>query len=99
MVVTATKFKANIGHYLDSVPNEEIYITKNGRIAARLSYNMEDKLSVLNSLVGILPKDQYINLEELKTERILRRTFPEFRNDDGALKNAAAAMLTKLDNE
>jgi len=92
MVVTATKFKANIGHFLDSIPNDEIYITKNGKIAARLSYNMEDKLSILNSLVGILPKDQYIDLKQLKAERILRRTCPEYHNDDEALQKAVAVM-------
>jgi len=92
MVVTATKFKANIGHYLDTIPNEEIFITKNGKIAARLSYNMEDKLSVLNSLVGILPKDQFINPKEIKLEHNLKRAFPDlYRNNDNALKEAMSA--------
>ena len=100
MVVTATKFKTNIGHYLDIVPKDEVYITKNGKIAARLSYNIEDKLSILNSLVGILPKDQIINAQELKSERILRRAYPDlYRDNNEALKEAVAAMSVSSANE
>ena len=83
MVVTATRFKANIGQYLDNVSKEDsndaVYITKNGKMVAKLSNPMEDKLSILNSLVGILPKD-HISLEDARMERILRRAYPELRS-------------------
>jgi len=80
MVVTATQFKENIGHYLDTVSeNKEVYITKNGEMVAKLSDPMQDKLSILNSLVGILPKD-HISLEEAKMERILKRAYPELKS-------------------
>ena len=99
MVVTATRFKTNIGHYLDAVPNEEIYITKNGKIAARLSYNTDDKLSILNSLVGIT-KGNSVSFEEAKAERILRRAYPDlYRNNSGALKEAKDTMLTESDEQ
>ena len=72
MVATATKFKANIGYYLDNVSKNDVYITKNGKMIARLCDPSKDKMSILNSLVGILPND-HISLEDAKLERILRR--------------------------
>ena len=76
MVVTATQFKTNIGHYLDTVgERKEVYITKNGKMVAKLSDPMQDKMSILNALVGIIPKN-HISLEDAKMERILKRTFP-----------------------
>jgi len=76
MVVTATQFKSNIGHYLDTVSeNKEVYITKNGKMVAKLSDPMQDKMSILNSLVGIT-KGNPVSLEEAKMERIFRRAFP-----------------------
>jgi len=76
MVVTATQFKSNIGHYLDTVAEKkEVYITKNGKMVAKLSDPMQDKMSILNALVGILPPD-HISLEDAKMERIFKRAFP-----------------------
>ena len=37
MVVTATELKANIGHYLNAVCDEDVFITKNGKVVAKLS--------------------------------------------------------------
>jgi len=72
MVVTATKFKANIGHYLDTVSKDGVYIIKNGKVVAKLSDPMQDKLSILNSLAGICA-GQTIDLEEIKWERAVRK--------------------------
>jgi len=72
MVVTATQFKSRIGQYLDKVSEEEVFITKNGKIVAKLSYNLEDKLSILNSLVGII-KGNTMTLDEAKRERLSRQ--------------------------
>ena len=76
MVVTATQFKINIGHYLDTVAErKEVYITKNGKMVAKLSDPMQDKVSGFNALVGILPKN-HISLDDAKMERIFKRAFP-----------------------
>ena len=75
MVVTATQFKTNIGLYLDVVSDKkEVYITKNGKIAAKLSDPMQDKMSIINALTGIIPPG-HISLEDAKTERILKRAY------------------------
>ena len=78
MVVSATRFKASIGHYLDNISRDDVYVTKNGKMVAKLSDPTRDKLSILNCLVGIIPKN-HISLEEAKEERIMRRAYPELR--------------------
>jgi len=77
MVVTATNFKARIGHYLDNISENNIYISKNGKIIAKLSSPASEP-SILDSLVGIIPQN-HISLEEAKKERILKRACPELR--------------------
>jgi len=71
MVITATEFKTNFGKYLDSIENEDIFITKNGRIVARITRPEIDKLELLNSLVGCLKGGP--DLDEARDERLKRQ--------------------------
>lgn len=68
MSITATELKMNLGKYLLLAESEDIYITKNGRIIAKLCSPFQDRIDALNSLVGILPAD--ITLEEAREERL-----------------------------
>lgn len=52
-IITATDFKKNLGKYLDSKENEEIYITKNGKVIKKLS-NSNIGLDALNNNIGTL---------------------------------------------
>ena len=79
MVVTATNFKASIGHYLDNIAKNDVYISKNGKIVAKLSHPAREP-SILDSLVGITAGNP-ISLEEAQMERIMRRAYPELRTD------------------
>ena len=74
MVITATKFKAGIGYYLDTVSKkeDEIFITKNGKLVAKLSNPGHEKQVLLDSLVGITAHNP-ISLEKAKRERLLRQ--------------------------
>lgn len=63
-IITATDFKKNLGRYLDSKDNEDIYITKNGKIIKKLS-NSNNKLDILDDIVGALDNNS-INYDELK---------------------------------
>ena len=63
-IITATDFKKNLGRYLDSKDNEDIYITKNGKIIKKLS-NSNNKLDILNDIVGALDNNS-IDYDELK---------------------------------
>jgi prevent-host-death family protein len=72
MVITATELKANIGHYLDAVSQDEVFITKNGKLVAKLSGLAQGKQAILDSLVGITAHNP-ISLEEAKKERLSRQ--------------------------
>ena len=69
MVVTATEFKTNFGKYLDLLPSEDIYITRNGKTVAKMvnpNVRAADTLSGL--LAGKLPED--FDAKALREERL-----------------------------
>ena len=72
MVVTATQFKSNMGHYLEAVSNDDFFITKNGKIVAKLSSPVQDKQDLLDSLVGITAAKP-VSLAEAKKARLWKQ--------------------------
>jgi len=72
MVITATQFKSSVGRYLDAVSEGEVYITKNGKVVAKLSTPAEYKQSLLDSLVGITAQNP-VSLEKAKKGRLARQ--------------------------
>ena len=70
MSITATELKENLSKYLQLSATEDIYITKNGKVIAKLTKPFEDRIKLVESLVGIIPPD--ITLEEARDERLSR---------------------------
>ena len=70
MLITATELKRNLGKHLLLAATEDIYITKNGKIIAKLSNPQQDRADIAKSLFGILPAD--VTLEDTKEERLNR---------------------------
>ena len=68
MSITATELKNNLGKYLQLSETEDIFITKNGKVVAKLTNPYQDRVEVAKSLFGILPKDA--DLEGARAERI-----------------------------
>ena len=68
MSITATELKQNLGRYLLLAATDDVYITKNGKVVAKLSNPNHDRVNMAKSLFGVLPQD--ITLEEAKNERI-----------------------------
>lgn len=68
MSITATELKQNLGKYLLLSAQEDIYITKNGKIIAKLTNPNQDRVSTAQSLFGILPPDADIDIS--KEERL-----------------------------
>lgn len=68
MSITATELKNNLGKYLILAATEDIFITKNGKIIAKLTNPYQDRVETAKSLFGILPKDA--DLEEARAERL-----------------------------
>jgi len=68
MSITATELKSNLGKYLLLAETEDIYITKNGKVVAKLSNPHQDRVDIAKSLFGVIPND--ITLDEAREERL-----------------------------
>ena len=73
MVITATELKTNLGKYLELVLNEDILITKNGKVIAQLTQPQFEKLRILNSLVGAAKSSEELSLDDIKSLRLKKR--------------------------
>lgn len=51
MQITATELKLNLDHYLELVRSEDIWITKNGKIIAKM---IDPNITSVDSISGIL---------------------------------------------
>ena len=69
--ITATEFKVNLGHYLDLVPTEDIWVTRNGKFVARL---VNPNVSAVDSISGILKGKASTDIDShsLRDERMER---------------------------
>ena len=70
MSITATELKENLSKYLLLSEKEDVYITKNGKVIAKLTSPFKDKLSIVEALRGVVPDT--VSLDELKAERASR---------------------------
>ena len=68
MSITATELKQNLGKFLVLAATEDIFITRNGKVVAKLSNPNQDRVDVAKSLFGVLPTD--MTLEESRDERL-----------------------------
>ena len=68
MSITATELKANLGKYLLLAASEDIFITRNGKVVARLTSPYQDKLDTVDTLFGSIPAA--MTLEEAREERL-----------------------------
>ena len=68
MSITATELKMNLGKYLLLAESEDVYITKNGKVVAKLTNPNADRVEIAKSLVGIIPAD--ITPEQAREERL-----------------------------
>lgn len=68
MSITATELKNNLGKYLLLSATEDVFITKNGKVIAKLTNPHQDRVETAKSLFGILPKDA--DIKKSKAERL-----------------------------
>lgn len=71
MSITATELKQNLGKYLLLSAKEDIYITKNGKVVAKLTNPHQSRVNTAKSLFGILPKDA--SLDDAREERLVNK--------------------------
>ena len=70
MSITATELKMNLSKYLLLAASEDVFITRNGRVVAKLTNPYQDRVKIANSLIGIIPDE--ITEEEARAERLGR---------------------------
>lgn len=68
MSITATELKENLSKYLLLAESEDVFITKNGKVIAKLTNPFQNRVDTAKSLFGAVPKD--VTLEESKEERL-----------------------------
>lgn len=68
MSITATELKKNLGKYLLLAETIDIFITRNGKVVAKLTNPNQDRVNMAESLFGIISDDR--TLEESKKERL-----------------------------
>lgn len=66
--ISLTELKSNAGKYVALAGSEDIFITRNGKVVAKLTNAKIDKVAAAKSLFGILPKTA--NLEDARRERL-----------------------------
>lgn len=68
MSITATELKMNLSKYLLLAETEDIYITRNGKVVAKLTNPYQNRVDVAKSLFGAIPSD--MTLEQSKEEKL-----------------------------
>lgn len=57
MEITMTELKNDLKLYIERSSTEDIVITKNGKIIAKIVNPYKDRIASLESIFGILPED------------------------------------------
>ena len=70
MSITATELKQNLSKYLLMAEQEDVFITRNGKVVAKLTNPYQDRVDMAKSLFGILP--QNMTIDEAHRERLER---------------------------
>ena len=68
MFITSTEVKKNMGRCLKLAQTEDIFITKNGKVTAKLTNPFNRKMEIAKSLIGVVPDG--ISYEEAREERL-----------------------------
>lgn len=70
MSITATELKQNLSKYLLLAEKEDVFITRNGKVIAKLTNPFQDRVDMARSLFGILPGE--LSAEQARDERLSR---------------------------
>ena len=65
--VTMAELKSRTGSIVTMAQNEDVFITRNGKIVAKLTRAVPDKKAAAKALFGILPKDT--DLDRIREEK------------------------------
>ena len=75
MIISATELKMNLGHFLEMSGQEDIHITRNGKIVAKL---VRDEPSVVMQMSGFLAKKTGdAEYKKIKEDRLAEKYLEE----------------------
>lgn len=66
--ISLSDLKANTGKYVDMVSEQDVFITRNGKVVARLTAPNPDAKEAIRSLFGLIPND--VDLDREREERL-----------------------------
>lgn len=72
-LISVSELEINTGKYVAMATNEDIMITKNGKVVAKLVTAKADKKTAFEHLKNLVPKDaknKGISLEQVREERL-----------------------------
>lgn len=72
--ITATEFKKNLGHYIKLCEKEDVFVTKNKKVVAKLSHPSKDAVNNFFQLRDSFMEE--IN-EDVDYDEILRKAIME----------------------
>ena len=70
MSITTAELELNLSKYLLLAQTEDVFITRNGKVIAKLTNPYQDRVDAARSLFGVIPSD--VTLEEVREERLAR---------------------------
>lgn len=68
MNITATDLKRNLRKYLPLASTENVFISRNGKLVAKLCNPYQDRVNLANSLIGVVSPN--ITIEKAREERL-----------------------------
>jgi prevent-host-death family protein len=70
--VSLTQLKANLGKYVSMAGDQDILISKNGKVVAKLVTAKVDKVAAAEELLSMFPKGTKVDLDKIREERLAR---------------------------
>ena len=71
--ISISELKTNTGKYVTMANDQDIFITKNGKIVDKLVTAKVDKKATLDHLLGLFPQGLDVDLEQELEERISKK--------------------------
>lgn len=68
--ISVSELKANAGKYVAMAMDQDILITKNGKVVAKLVTAKVDKKAALKELFSLFPDGVKVDLDKAKEERL-----------------------------
>jgi len=66
--ISLSDLKANTGKYVTLAQEQDVFITRNGKLVARLTTAKADKVEAAKALFGLLPPN--VDLKKSREERL-----------------------------